>query len=90
MWNLPSSLPGPIATQVRSLLLTAGQTFGIYFGGQVCGEGSPAADGSVSPAGYSEVEAHQKGPQGDGRGRVKRRLLGGNRQRQILYLANSL
>ena len=75
VWGLPSSLPAAIATQVRWPMITAGETFGIYFGLQVCGEGSPAADGSVSPEGRSEAEAHQEGPQGDGG--VERRLYGG-------------
>ena len=55
-------------------MITAGETFGIYFGGQVCGEGSPAAGGSVSPEGRSEAEAHQEEPHGDGG--VERRLFG--------------
>ena len=75
VWGLQSSLPAAVAPQVRSPMITAGERFGIYFGGQVCGEGSPAADGSVSPEGRSEAEAHQEGPQGDGG--VERRLYGG-------------
>ena len=82
VWGLQSSLPpAAVAPQVRSPMITAGETFGIYFGGQVCGEGSPAAGGSMSPEGRSEAKAHQEGPRGDGG--VERRLYEGNGH--ILY-----
>ena len=57
----------------------------LNFGGQVCGEGSPAADGYVPPAGRSEAEALQEGPQGDGRGRVESGLLGGNKDKYGIW-----